>query len=285
MKLRVCCIGIFSLILCPSLKAQNLEQSFALAKHLSEQRQYQEALDLFERVVFFDSASVYRHACFHQMALANRKLGRFPQAIDYYTLSFYSAKEKNRQKELQFEILATRLLNKDFISAQEDLFVLEDLLEAEDSARFFFYKGLTAFASGNFDSAEVYLAKYLGDSQSIYQTELQELFRKNEKISRINPKTARILSILLPGLGQFYAGDIKNGLNSLVLSTGIIVLAIHLGITVAPLDAVLIATPWFVRYYQGGYRAAERIAEEKILRKRTEVFQKIMDILARRVRD
>jgi hypothetical protein len=73
-----------------------------------------------------------------------------------------------------------------------------------------------------------------------------------------NPRLARRLSIL-PGLGQFYAGDIKNDLNSVVLLGAIGYGAYYMASQVHPLAAiplVLFAT----RYYIGGIANSQKYA-------------------------
>ena len=72
----------------------------------------------------------------------------------------------------------------------------------------------------------------------------------------------------LPGLGQFYAGDIKNGINSLVINALFVGLFTYSFVTISPIDAYFSVLPWFQRYYKGGYTKAGIIAEQKVKKRR-----------------
>ena len=279
MKRNALFIAVFSFHAFYSINAQNLAQTFELAEHLLSLGQYGAALENYERVLFFDEENQYKSDCFYQMAVCSQKLGRWNEAGRYYNLAFYATEEDEIHREIQFQLVAVKLLSQDFIAAKEELFVLEELLAGEEEPRFLFYSGIAAFVMENYDSAEVYLNKYLGEDLDA-RIRLQQLFTQNEKISRINPKRARILSIILPGLGQFYAGDVKSGLNSLILTAGIMALGIHVGITVSLWDALLTVAPWYMRYFQGGFKAAERIATQKKVHKRAGLYQALIDLLA-----
>ena len=107
---------------------------------------------------------------------------------------------------------------------------------------------------------------------------IDSLFVVLESIKGPKPKKARILSTFLPGLGQLYAGDIKNGINSFVLTGVLFVLGINTAINLTLLDALMTVAPWFQRYYMGGYNRAENIAAEKFKEKQNRVFLSILSV-------
>jgi hypothetical protein len=84
------------------------------------------------------------------------------------------------------------------------------------------------------------------------------------------------MSIFLPGLGQFYAGDIKNGLNSLLLTGGFFTIGFIVAINYSLVDAMVAVVPWIQRYYVGGYNRAAGIAENKKKSKQDKVYQAIL---------
>ena len=83
-----------------------------------------------------------------------------------------------------------------------------------------------------------------------------------------------MLSLIIPGTGQFYSGDIKAGLNSLLLLSGIF----YLGTIVSPSGLVLIV-PLFIKYYIGGAVHAKQIAERKRNEKKYAYYTNLMKIL------
>ena len=98
------------------------------------------------------------------------------------------------------------------------------------------------------------------------------------KIKNPKPKTAKILSMIVPGSGQFYAGDIKNGINSLLLTGGFIYLGVHAALNYGIINSLASASPWIQRYYLGGFKRAELIAEERLALKRDRIYQQILDV-------
>ena len=83
--------------------------------------------------------------------------------------------------------------------------------------------------------------------------------------------------MIMPGLGQIYVGDIKNGLNSFILSAGLFALGLRSAYINNPLDAAISVLPWFQRYYQGGFKKAELIAIAKIQEKRYKIYNQLLD--------
>lgn len=137
---------------------------------------------------------------------------------------------------------------------------------------------MSTFAQSDFEAAQQYFNNVVG-SDSTKQQSLIKLFEKNQKISKLNPDKAKRMSQFLPGLGQFYAGDIKNGLNSLLLTGGLLTWGINIGLNSTFLDAAFTIVPWFQRYYLGGADRAKVIAENAIKRRRHKVYNEILDVI------
>jgi hypothetical protein len=101
--------------------------------------------------------------------------------------------------------------------------------------------------------------------------------KKAEK--RFNPRTAYFLSLVLPGTGQFYSGSIKEGLNSAILLDGLLFAAVLLAREYSTVTSFVTILPWFQRYYLGGANKAERLAHEKQLAKRNDIYQNILQTI------
>jgi hypothetical protein len=133
---------------------------------------------------------------------------------------------------------------------------------------------MITFSQGEYQKSKALFKEVSPDTSVV-----NELFIKNAKIDKLKPKTAKILSIIIPGLGQFYAGDVKNGLNSFILSGGLMFLGVRSAINNSVLDAALSIMPWYQRYYTGGYNKAEAIAEAKIKERRFKVFNELLEVV------
>ena len=81
-------------------------------------------------------------------------------------------------------------------------------------------------------------------------------------------------SLIIPGTGQLYSGDIKNGLNSLLLLSGIF----YLG-TIVSSSALVLIVPILCRYYIGGIVHAKQIADRKREEKKNIYYTNLLGIL------
>ena len=84
--------------------------------------------------------------------------------------------------------------------------------------------------------------------------------------------------MIIPGLGQFYAGDIRDGLNSLIISSAFMYLGINTALQYSFIEATSVV-PWFARYYMGGYNHAKIIMENRIEEKQFSIYQQILKII------
>jgi TM2 domain-containing membrane protein YozV len=96
------------------------------------------------------------------------------------------------------------------------------------------------------------------------------------RIKHPKPGLAKLFSIFIPGAGQFYAGDIKNGFNSLLLTGGFLALGIYSLLFFTPFDAIVTVAPWFQRYFMGGYKRAALIAADRLNEKQNRIYLQIL---------
>jgi hypothetical protein len=170
------------------------------------------------------------------------------------------------------------ILDKQYMLALSELMNLDSAKIAEQDIKLNFLKGIAYFGLNQDELAEVAFKKSVSKSSGInsaydIEKEFQQI-KKSEK--RFNPHTAWLLSLLVPGTGQAYAGDYKEAANSAFLLGGIIYLATTFAAKYSALEAIVIILPWFQRYYMGGANKAERLAIEKQERKRNDSYQRIL---------
>jgi hypothetical protein len=168
--------------------------------------------------------------------------------------------------------IACFLILKQYDYAEVELLNLEQKIDPIIQKERDFAEAVLRFAKEEYAASEVLFKSLVNNS-----TEVDVLFEKNRKVDKISPKRAKIMSMIIPGLGQLYVGDIKNGLNSFILSVGLFSLGVRSAIINNPLDAAISTLPWFQRYYQGGFKKAELIAMAKIQEKRYKIYNQLLD--------
>ncbi|HEY1054837.1 MAG TPA: tetratricopeptide repeat protein [Emticicia sp.] len=260
------------------VQAQDLKQTFDFANELYEKKDYAGAANTYRRVIFFDKKEEFRKLCYKNIADCLYATQNFEEAADYYELAFYQQKTDSTKTEVLLRKLSCFLITGNFEYGEVELVNIPDNLTPEQQRRKTFYSAILHFSTEKYaESKKEFLALVDSNNVAAKQT-IEELFVKNDKISRLNPKKAKVLSILMPGLGQFYAGDVKNGFNSFLLTGGIVTWGILAAIgSPAPLDIFITMVPWFQRYYMGGYKKAEVIAENQKKKRRSKVYNKILD--------
>lgn len=269
----VCCTVLLSQP--ASLKAQTIEETFIYANEQHQAQQYENAINAYQRVLFFDKKSASR--VYYNLAESYYQLSKYDQAAKYYDLAYSATSNDSLKYLMLFSKTTCLLLQHSYNAALAELFSLDDSLQNYWQQKKYFYFGVTYFGMANFNDAKTYFIKAGLPEQN---AEIEQLFVQIKKVNRLNPKTAQILSIILPGLGQIYSGDIKNGINSFVLTAGFMTLALYTAYNYTVVEAILSVLPWYQRYYMGGFKNAKMIAQRKKEQRQNEIFQELMNVFA-----
>jgi tetratricopeptide (TPR) repeat protein len=273
--LRIVLILIISLLFCNKGTTQSLDETYALATELFDSGAEKEAALYFQRVIFFGYGK-YDAECFQKLADISWKEKDYQQAAIYLN----GASAAISDIDIRNEILIKRA--NALLYIEENQLALQDLLSIGDEAvdstrkRRDFLLGTIFFLNKEFDQASTFLTACF-EKQSD-KDQIQAWIKQAAAIKHPNPKKAKKLSKYFPGLGQFYAGDIKNGINSLLLASFFVYTTINTAIVYTYWEAALTIAPWMQRYYQGGYTRAEMIAQNKLDRKHFKYYQKIVDL-------
>lgn len=258
------------------LSAQTLEQAYQLAEGFYQRGDYPNAALTYRRVLFFDDQNEYGPRCYLNIANCLYEMAAYGEAAIYYDRAYYVADHDSLQAEILFRKSSCYLLTQNYRYAQVELFNLPEALNPEQQSQKHFLEGILYFALEEYPEAERHFLALAPDSTQ--REQVRKLFRQNEQINRLDPRKARRLSIFLPGLGQFYAGDVKNGLNSFLLTSGLLYWGIRLLMTGSSgFDAFITVMPWFQRYYTGGYRKAEAIAIAEKQRRRHRLYEQLLE--------
>lgn len=273
---------IILLILFPIIGlSQNLKETFDFANELYEKKDYKGAGETFRRVIFFDKEEQYRKLCYKKIADCLYETQEYEEAADYYELAYFQQETDSLKAEVLFRKISCFLVLKNYNYAQIELLNLPDTLHTELQKRKVFYTAVINFATESFEASKSEFQNLIDSTNTEKRKKLDDLFKQNEKVSKLSPKKAKTLSMIFPGLGQFYAGDVKNGMNSILLTAGIATWGVLAAVrSASPFDALISAIPWFQRYYTGGYTKAEAIAENQKKKRRAKIYNEILDTVA-----
>ena len=141
-----------------------------------------------------------------------------------------------------------------------------------------FYLALSYFGNEEYDLSKKYFLTLLPEDSVSEREKLKKIFSKKRNL-RPNSKTAKILSIIIPGAGQIYTGQSKSGINSLILTGIIAIIGYDILFRYGKIDAIVSVLPWLIRYYKGNIKNAENLALTKREKRKNNVYKKIIEII------
>ena len=268
----LCCINFF----CSKNTGQTLPECIVFAQEQTKGGNYYLAAKTMERVAFFAPDSL-RHSVYASLAELYAGLGRTDKSILYYDRLFFTAPNDSLRQEAVFGKTAQLLQARAFNNALIELYALDDSLTEGSADRRALFLAAAYFGLGKFGHCEAELLRLATTPSE--QEGIRMLLRKAQKHQSKSPKAARIMSMIVPGLGQAYAGDWKNALNSFFLNVGLMAWFVSHAQAYTLLDSGATAGPWFFRYYNGGFQRAERIMVQRKIERLNATFQQILDLL------
>lgn len=272
---KVISIISISLLLSLCAQAQSLESTKAFGIAQAQAKQYKSAFKNLNRVAFFlrrdpDPTVLYylAESAFH--------IDRPDLAEAYYDRCYFIADDSLSKEALLGKIRALIGL-RHFKEAQLEIYSAPDGFEGPAYRRLNFYSGLIYYVQEDYDEAATAFKQALPEHDTLSRIKIEELLIEEQRsLIHPKPKLAGQLSYFLPGLGQFYAGDIKNGLNSLAITSATFALSINVMINYSLLDGVIAVIPWLQRFYLGGSTRASLIAQVRRQEKRQARLRAIM---------
>lgn len=265
----------FVFLFCPptEIKSANIESIISFGDSLFLKGNYINALNEYRRAYFF-AGSELKSNLGGKIADCYLVLNDFKMARSFCDSVMFYSKNDSERISCEFQKILCFMKENNFGYA---LLKLNDL-ELEDETQLLrrrnLYQGICYFGIGQYDASHQYLLNSILKTDTIRRLQLEHLFENQNVLKRPNSNAAIMLSLIIPGAGQFYSGDIKNGLNSLLLLSGIF----YLGTIVSSVGLVLIV-PIFCRYYIGGIVHAKQIADRKREEKKYIYYTNLLEIL------
>ncbi|MFA6127567.1 MAG: hypothetical protein WC699_09690 [Bacteroidales bacterium] len=276
MKLKGYFLLVSLIALASYLPAQTIGETRALADSLFSWGRLDDALPVYQRSAFFSRPSVDPDVL-TRIADCFWARGELEKALEYYDHSYFAEPDDSVKKEILFRKSACYLRSHNYNFALMELLSLDDSLSRNFDRKRDFYLGMTWFGLEDFPKAGSYFEKVAADSLS--RSKIHSLFADSRKFYRPNPKLASWFSIVLPGAGQIYSGEVWSGLNSLLLTGFFVGLGFYIVTVTSPIDALFTALPWFQRYYQGGFQRAAEFAKTKRAENRSRIFEKVLTVI------
>ena len=264
---------LFSMILYLPVCSQSVGQLISYADKKFEEGMYQLAAREYQRALFFGEKenvgllSLKTGDCYFES-------GEYASALRYFEFASNIILDDSLKYEAILRKASCQLLLRDYQQAVFLLLSNQSFIHTEQGKKRDLILGIAYFALMEDQKSELRFISIIDSTSQEKKIRLIELFDSN-KLKWPNPKLAYWLSVFIPGTGQFYAGDIKNGMNSLLLNGSLIYLSFWMAGKYSVWDSLFTIFPWWPRDYSGGYKSAKEIANQKRLKNRAEVYNLI----------
>lgn len=254
---------------------QNLSEIVRFSDQSFATGNFEQAANEYNRALFFGCPDPDK-VCL-KIANCYFKQHKFEQSIQFYDRAFFSSNSDSVKTEAILGKAFSLVLVKNYLMALTELMNVDSVKNSYHDVKLNFLKGIAYFGLHEDELSEKSFQKCLTrlsvENDSALGLEFKAI-RKAEK--RFNPHTAWMMSLVLPGTGQLYAGEVLEGFNSTLLLGGLFYAAVLIAREYSFFIALVTILPWYQRYYMGGANKAERLTLEKQMVKRNDGYQSIL---------
>jgi hypothetical protein len=250
-------IIFLSLFFIIKIEAQNdLLRQKNLADSLFSNKNYFDAITEYKRLLFFDSQELFNYYALNQIALCYKFGGWFELSTNYFSLALIKAKTNSEIFECKIHLCRLNIIQNRTKNAHRILDELEsDEQFSAHSNEIKYWRGWIYFYEMDWKTAYQIFKELNIDYLSQLCLLNQETFYSVQK--------AKILSSILPGLGQFYLGNYLNGFGSLIWNVISGYFTIKAFLDERIFDGVVLSNLLRLRFYRGNIDNVEKQALEK----------------------
>ena len=229
-----------------------------LASLYSKEKNYNGAINEYKRYLFFNKESNYNTSILIELYKSYQAIEDWSNAFSVIEKAYLSTDVDSLKDRIYID-KAIMLISKEEIQRSEIILTkISNYTNYEKIKReSYYWLGLVHLYSYKWMESKKNIKKYYGEP---YYEYIDSIFYNSDKLDIKSPKRARLLSLFIPGLGQIYSKDYKNGINSLILNSITSYLFLNSIMDKKYLDTLIIYYTPFRRYYQGSRSNAELIA-------------------------
>jgi tetratricopeptide (TPR) repeat protein len=280
---RQCCFNWvflpFLLVSVTFSKAQDV--ALGLADRLLENGNNESAVTEYMRFIYFNPNQEEVSTAYYRIAMAYRNQKKWTDAIEALKKSIAVTSSDSTRDERKISMAVIMIATANYSSAEFEL------LQVAYYSNFpclkkkaFLFLGICYVYTNNWEESQKTFQEYFSDTQSLQRMKIDSLFFFSTKRHYKSPALAKWFSTFVPGAGQLYSGDIKNGINAMLVNALTTYLLVHSIFQKQYQDVLISYLTLFERYYQGNRYNAEKDAvfyNEKI---RMEFRKSLLDYLS-----
>ena len=233
------------------------ESPLSLASHFFKLGNYDAVITEYKRFLFFHPDDARAGETYRNIGLAYRAQGFWDEAITALRVAVQHASDREEKSEYQLELAVTLIATQNYDLGRLELIKVTMRNPSTPLyRRALFLQAVAYIYQFRWEEAREVLRNYTPDEK--LDTLLEQAVNLPQKSARV----AKVLSAILPGTGQIYANDWRNGLNALVLNAVLGLFAVDAALDGHYANALLWEGSIFLRYYRGNtFRAEEAVKQ------------------------
>lgn len=249
--------------------AQDYSVQLNFADSLFNSENYFDAVTEYKRYLFFNKDANDEFHPNYKIGLSYKAGARLNDAAKYLTLASIKANSDEEKYQVLVDLARTNILRRTCFQAHkiiDDLFKNEIYSDKKDEL--IYWKGFAFIFEDKWEEAAGQFALLEG------KNELVNLCN-NVEDEKISVTFAKVISYILPGSGQIYAGEYLSGIISLGWNVLLGYHTINAAVEERVFDAAVVGNLLWFRFYRGNIQNAEQFAIEKNI----EVANKALEYL------
>lgn len=251
------CMLILTAGLALEVHAQSIfKEQYSVASELFNKGEYFDSITELKRLLFFDQTNEYRFRANSMMGYCYKYGALLDEAIKYFTIAQAYAPDDSALFSAKTEVIRCNILRHTTQNAQVLLRQLsKDKRFQGRMNEIYYWTGWVYIFEDDWAKAALEFGRIDANHP------LRELSGRVEK-EKYSVSFAKVISYILPGVGQFYTGEYLSG----IMSLGWLGLLGYYSVESFAADRIfdgLVTTGLFLRFHRGNVQNAGKFAIEK----------------------
>ena len=236
----------------------------SVGSHLFKLGNYDAAITEYKRFLFIHPDDPRAGKIYRNIGLAYREQGFWHEALAAMRTATQHASDRDEKSEYQLELAVILIaMQKYDLGRLETIKVAMRTPSPSLYRRALFLQAVAYIYQFRWTEAREVLRDYTSDEK------LDTLLEEAVNLPQKSPRLAKVLSAILPGAGQVYAGNRRSGLNALLLNAVLGFLTVDAVLDGHYVDALSWSGAIFLRYYRGNiFRAEEAVKRVNLMQSR-----------------
>jgi tetratricopeptide (TPR) repeat protein len=247
------------LALCAGGLTAEEDASLSLGKRLYDAGNYSAAITEFKRFLLFNPSDPRSVDIYRNIGYAYRALKQWEQAAAALKTASEAADEDSIREEVKMDIAVTMIAQQNYTSAELQLSRMKAFSSHPHLVRKAdFLLAVVYLKQYQWENARNAFKEYAIVDPAAYLLNVDSLLSPEHLPESRSVGTAVFISSIVPGGGQWYAGNEWDAVNALAINSLFGYLVIDAVIGQRWQDAVIAFAPIFYRYYEGNRINAEK---------------------------